>query len=694
MPNDLDLQLILSATDELSGIVKSAMKKSGSALDSFEGKLTKTSSKMKELGKSATITGAAITAAGAGIAHAFKMDSAISDMFELEHQLRQIKITGGLTEAQLAGIDTKLTAMTKTTNKFKGELVEGMNVMVAAGFEVENALGFMPRVGKVSTATGAAVSDVAGLAYDMANNLKIAASQIDKAFEVMNTGAKAGRFEFRDMASEFSALTASAKFLGIQGVEGVAELTSALEVARRGAGSGSEAANNMANYLRALSSPLVVKNMQEEWGVNLPNLLKKAKTQGYDPILAVMEQIQKSSGGDINKISKVFRDAQVQNFIKPMLADLKDYQAIKAEALGATGTIDADYIDMLTTSKEQWKALQIIMQSNVFESFEDDIKKVNKVLIAVTSNPILAKGIFGAIMGTIGVGVLTTGVGAASSSIGTLVGIYGKAVKYAPQIAAMMRMDWVRSIPINKLNLFTGAVRSVQLAFGAGSAAAFLPMAGIIAGVAAAGFVIWKYWKPISGFFKDGFDGLKAGLEPIKPALDSIGEALSPLKEAFGGFFSQVEGDAKGSESAIYKVMDVTGKLITKVAQGWSYIANLKGLFNGDKYIDDKGNVQSCATPVDGSHANGLDYVPYDGYIAKTHEGEGILTKEENKNYRLNPPSRSGASISVVYSPTIHADAMSDIKGIEAMLERSEQRLLAKLKTEQRRAEARAYAPA
>lgn len=33
---------------------------------------------------------------------------------------------------------------------------------------------------------------------------------------------------------------------------------------------------------------------------------------------------------------------------------------------------------------------------------------------------------------------------------------------------------------------------------------------------------------------------------------------------------------------------------------------------------------------INGSHANGLDYVPFDGYIAELHEGEGILTKEEN----------------------------------------------------------------
>lgn len=43
------------------------------------------------------------------------------------------------------------------------------------------------------------------------------------------------------------------------------------------------------------------------------------------------------------------------------------------------------------------------------------------------------------------------------------------------------------------------------------------------------------------------------------------------------------------------------------------------------------GSFGNFSFKVDGSNAAGLDYVPFDGYISELHEGEGILTAEENR---------------------------------------------------------------
>jgi hypothetical protein len=36
---------------------------------------------------------------------------------------------------------------------------------------------------------------------------------------------------------------------------------------------------------------------------------------------------------------------------------------------------------------------------------------------------------------------------------------------------------------------------------------------------------------------------------------------------------------------------------------------------------------------IDGSHRGGLDYVPFDGYIAQLHKGESVQTASENRSY-------------------------------------------------------------
>ena len=46
----------------------------------------------------------------------------------------------------------------------------------------------------------------------------------------------------------------------------------------------------------------------------------------------------------------------------------------------------------------------------------------------------------------------------------------------------------------------------------------------------------------------------------------------------------------------------------------------------------DKG-FSSLRNFLSGSHYNGLDYVPFDGYNARLHEGERVLTKKENEAY-------------------------------------------------------------
>jgi TP901 family phage tail tape measure protein len=67
------------------------------------------------------------------------------------------------------------------------------------------------------------------------------------------------------------------------------------------------------------------------------------------------------------------------------------------------------------------------------------------------------------------------------------------------------------------------------------------------------------------------------------------------------------------------------------------------GIVDGFKNIVSGANdAKSAARSVDGKHANGLDYVPYNGYVAELHEGERVLTKQQNREYNEGRTGQGG----------------------------------------------------
>lgn len=69
----------------------------------------------------------------------------------------------------------------------------------------------------------------------------------------------------------------------------------------------------------------------------------------------------------------------------------------------------------------------------------------------------------------------------------------------------------------------------------------------------------------------------------------------------------------------------------------------VSGIIDGFKSIVSGANdAKSAAKSVDGKHANGLDYVPYNGYVAELHEGERVLTKQQNREYNEGGTGKGG----------------------------------------------------
>ena len=613
----LKVSLTLVAFDKMSKVIRDAVDKSNDEFDKLQREIKDTSEMLDRLGQNMTKIGAGLTAVSGGLAYKLGITEAIPEAFQMEHRLRELGNVGQLSAKQLEDMDKRLASISRYTNQMRPEIAEGLNVLVASGIDPTKALDYMNVIGRTATGEQAVIEDIARTAFSVTDNLKVPISDLGKSMDILAMSGKEGRFELKDMAAAFPSLTAGAAMLGMKGTPAVASLGAALQVAMKGAGEASEAANNLENFIQKVTSPLAVKNFEEVFGVNLKQVLLDAAAQGRDPILEVIEMMNELSGGDVFKVSEVFQDKQVLNFIKPMMQNLDEYKRIKASALGAEGVVDSDFEHMMETTNEQFKLLKINMKELVFPHLHEPIQKINELLTKINNNPLLQKGLFGAIIGTIGAGILLTVLGTATILIGKFVGMYGKFLGYARDLSPVLAKnavlllqnagltssahsldtvfnvlksgnklglnlpkhfslgvgadirridnnlrdvfkalpgniskssialkDWtitsIKAMPTNFINglkafkkgflNIPNLIKNAIVAFRAFSVTLLTsPLGWIALAIGVVALVIYKYWKPISGFFKGMWQGLKEGLQPLMPLFQRMGKALSPI---------------------------------------------------------------------------------------------------------------------------------------------------------------------
>ncbi len=114
------------------------------------------------------------------------------------------------------------------------------------------------------------------------------------------------------------------------------------------------------------------------------------------------------------------------------------------------------------------------------------------------------------------------------------------------------------------------------------------------------------------------FDKLVEKAQETAEALDMSGEAKDAMT-------ATVQGIADGIADKIPEVqtqVDALKKVLADLQQYGNFNAGIM-----------TGNISPTLT-INGEHATGLDYVPFDNYLAQLHEGESILTAEEARIWR------------------------------------------------------------
>lgn len=124
-----------------------------------------------------------------------------------------------------------------------------------------------------------------------------------------------------------------------------------------------------------------------------------------------------------------------------------------------------------------------------------------------------------------------------------------------------------------------------------------------------------------------------------------VWDILRQIPQKISSLGSELRSIGSAAFNALWDGIKSVGDSILDWVSGFassikSFISGIVEGFNN--VVGSANSAKSAAASVKGSHANGLDYVPYNGYIAELHKGERVLTAQENKEYNEGRRGQGG----------------------------------------------------
>jgi len=537
----------------------------------------------------ADLRGQAMETVGTGLALGAPVVQSVRLAASFQDQVKDTAITGEFSPAEEARLATTIRESALKWNQTQAEIARGTSVLVAGGIQNAKALeAYAPVMAKAATATRASMDDLGSVVIALRDNLQIGEDGFEGALNMLAYAGKRGQFEIRDMAKWLPTLTPSFADMGVTGKEAVAEIGAALQIARKGAGSNDEAANNFRNFLQKLFSQDTKKDF-EKAGIDIEKRLKNLREKGLTPVQGMLEvitqymgkkspeaasQFQKAMGlkddkerelalqrlSEAYKLGELFQDMQAMNFIRPAIANQGEMKDIQQGSMGAAdkGLLDADFKRRMAGATEQFKAFKISVMdigitigdallpplTELLQELKPGIKAFGDW---AKEHPGLIKGVIGLVGGLLagkmafigikyGINLVLSPFNALRTSITALSGKWTylqgmwQAGRFAPAIAGL------RSIG--------GGILAV------GRAMLLNPIGLAVTAIGVAAYLVWKNWDKVKGAVMAGWNWLKgvknqffaAGADLINGLVNGVTSKLTAARDSIVSFGSSIKG--------------------------------------------------------------------------------------------------------------------------------------------------------
>ena len=618
----------------------------------------------------------------------------VSASSDFNYNMQMIGNTANMSAEQIKSMKNEI----METSKFLGATVQDVQTsqgfLIAAGMSEDVATKMLRPVGMAAVAAGAAIEDVSKAAFTLNDTLAVAPSAMKDNLGILVQAGKEGNFEFKAMAQYLPTLGASFKALKMEGSEAAATMGAALQIARKGAGDESEAANNMKNFMAKILSPDTLKKANK-FGVDLYAEITKAQANGGNPFEVAMQNVMKmTKGGDQKLLGELFGDMQVQNFVRPMIQNWDEYERVKLSALSAGGdVIDEDFAKMGATTKSGVGGMVAAfgrLKITIGDSLEPVVNKFANALIPVingisgfvTENPRVVGGLIALLAGFTALKVGVLGFKLAMIAVKSpFINILGTLVRLRAGIT-LSGISFTRFIPIIK-----------QIGF----ALMRTPWGIAAAAAVAAGVLIYKYWDRIKAFFSGFWTGLKQGLEPaiksftdlyksmtwLEPVIQMIGNGIGIVYDWFMKLIAptkatdeQLRNATSAGESFGEKVGAAISLVLTPiqmVVDAFKWINdNIAGIIGKvSQYLSVGASIQKQINSVHGPDGSFWGKAKDWGHVAgvfdkpseKMQKAQNLNTSKASVPYRTAPmPQIRGANTknivaqpNVTNSFTIHA---------------------------------------